>query len=89
MIASRRFLVSGKVQGVWFRESTRRQAVRLGIDGHAINLSDGRVEVIATGDAEVMAELERWLAEGPPLAVVDQVEVESYVGSIKPGFTTG
>lgn len=89
MVASRRFFVSGKVQGVWFRESTRRQAVRLGIDGHAINLSDGRVEVIATGGAEAMAELERWLAEGPPLAVVDQVEVESYVGSIKPGFTTG
>lgn len=89
MVASRRFLVSGKVQGVWFRESTRRQAVRLGIDGHAINLSDGRVEVIATGDAEAMAELERWLAEGPPLAVVDQVEVESYVESIEPGFTTG
>lgn len=89
MVASRRFFVSGKVQGVWFRESTRRQAVRLGIDGHAINLSDGRVEVIATGDAEAMAELERWLAEGPPLAVVDQVEVESYVESIEPGFTTG
>lgn len=89
MVASRRFLVSGKVQGVWFRESTRRQAVRLGIDGHAINLSDGRMEVIATGDAEAVAELERWLAEGPPLAVVDQVEVESYVESIEPGFTTG
>lgn len=89
MVASRRFLVSGKVQGVWFRESTRRQAARLGIDGYAINLSDGRVEVIATGDAEAVAELERWLAEGPPLAVVDQVEVESYVESIEPGFTTG
>lgn len=89
MVASRRFFVSGKVQGVWFRESTRRQAVRLGIDGHAINLSDGRVEVIAKGDNEAMAELERWLAEGPPLAVVDQVEVESYVESIEPGFTTG
>jgi len=89
MVASRRFFVSGKVQGVWFRESTRRQAARLGIDGHAINLSDGRVEVIATGDAKAMAELERWLAEGPPLAVVDQVQVESYAESIEPGFTTG
>ena len=56
-----RFIVRGKVQGVWFRASTREQAERLGLDGHARNLGDGSVEVIAIGDAEALDALERWL----------------------------
>ena len=44
-----RFLVGGKVQGVFFRASTREQALRLGLSGRAVNLADGRVEVIACG----------------------------------------
>lgn len=68
-----RFLVSGKVQGVWFRASTRDQAARLGLRGHARNLSDGGVEVVAAGDAAAIDALECWLRTGPPLARVDAV----------------
>jgi acylphosphatase len=71
---TRRWLVSGRVQGVFFRESTRKQAEPRGLVGHAINLPDGRVEVIARGDAAALDELERWLHEGPPMARVEQVQ---------------
>ena len=68
-----RFLVSGQVQGVGFRASTREQAARLGVRGHACNLADGSVEVLAAGDAAAIDALERWLQVGPPLARVDAV----------------
>ena len=69
-----RFLVGGRVQGVFFRASTREQALALGIEGHAVNLPDGRVEVLAVGDAAALDTLERWLRQGPPAARVDTVE---------------
>jgi acylphosphatase len=68
------FLVSGRVQGVFFRASTRQQAERLGLAGHARNLDDGRVEVLAAGSDDALQALERWLHEGPPAAQVEQVE---------------
>jgi len=61
------------VQGVWFRDSTRQEATRLGITGHAINLEDGDVEVFACGAAESIEELRVWLGTGPPLASVSNV----------------
>ena len=67
------FIVRGKVQGVWFRASTRAQAERLGLRGHARNLADGSVDVVAAGDADAIDALERWLHVGPPLARVDAV----------------
>ena len=73
MTAIARFLVSGRVQGVFFRASTREQALRLGLAGHARNLADGRVEVIAVGAADAIETLAAWLAEGPPAAQVDTV----------------
>lgn len=66
-----RFIVTGKVQGVFFRASTREQAQRLGLRGHAKNLADGSVEVLAVGDAGAIDALEDWLRQGPPLARVD------------------
>lgn len=72
-MAAARFLVRGKVQGVWFRASTRAQAERLGLAGHAANLASGEVEVLAVGDAQAIDALERWLHVGPPLARVDAV----------------
>ena len=69
-----RFIISGKVQGVFFRASTREQAQRLGLCGHARNLPDGRVEVLAIGADDALGQLERWLQHGPPSARVDQVE---------------
>jgi acylphosphatase len=69
-----RFVVSGRVQGVFFRASTREEALRLGLTGHARNLPNGSVEVVACGDDAALAELERWLALGPPLAQVSRVQ---------------
>ncbi len=69
-----RFVVSGRVQGVFFRASTREEALRLGLTGHARNLPDGTVEVVACGDDAALAQLERWLELGPPLAQVSRVE---------------
>lgn len=68
--------VSGKVQGVWFRASTESQAKRLGITGWARNLADGRVEVMAFGGKEKLAELYQWLQHGPELAEVSNVSYE-------------
>lgn len=70
----RKWLITGRVQGVFFRESTRRQAEPLGLTGHAVNLSDGRVEVLAAGDPGSLDRLEAWLSEGPPAARVDEVQ---------------
>ena len=90
MTTCRKFHVSGKVQGVFFRDSTRQKAASLGITGHAINLADGRVEVLACGGDQALAELESWLREGPDSAEVSQVErSDAKVDSPPDGFTTG
>ena len=69
-----RFLVSGRVQGVFFRASTRDAARALGLAGYARNLDDGRVEVVAQGSEDAIESLRAWLHDGPPQARVDQVE---------------
>lgn len=66
--------ISGRVQRVYFRESTRRQAEPLGLSGHAVNLADGRVEVVAFGDPEALDRLQAWLRQGPRMARVDGIE---------------
>ena len=86
---ARLFTVHGRVQGVWFRDSTRREAERLGIAGHAINLADGNVEVHAIGAVEALAELERWLHVGPPVARVTRVDVAVVEVTDVAGFRTG
>jgi acylphosphatase len=68
-----KFIVSGRVQGVFFRASTRTEALRLGLNGYAKNLVDGSVEVLACGDAAALEELEGWLHSGPPAARVVSV----------------
>ncbi len=65
--------VSGRVQGVWFRQSTKEQAISLGLKGWVRNLSDGRVEVLAAGEEKAVRQLEAWLAQGPELANVAEV----------------
>jgi acylphosphatase len=81
-----RFLVGGKVQGVFFRASTREQALRLGLRGHARNLADGDVEVIAAGDADALDRLEAWLRTGPPNAHVTRVGRDAFDGDVRDGF---
>lgn len=58
---------------MFFRASTREQALRLGLTGYAKNLSDGRVEVVAAGDADALQTLANWLSQGPPAASVTEV----------------
>jgi acylphosphatase len=67
------YFVSGTVQGVFYRDSTRRKARQLGLIGWVRNSSDGRVELIACGDKESIAQLETWLWQGPPAANVTAV----------------
>ena len=82
------FHISGHVQGVSFRAGTRAQALRLRINGHARNLRDGRVEVIAQGDTDALAALESWLQHGPIGARVDAVEREGIPTQELSGFYT-
>jgi acylphosphatase len=83
-----RFLVSGRVQGVFFRASARTEATRLGIAGSASNLPDGRVEVVAIGPDAALDALERWLWQGPPAANVDGVTREVIADRHPDGFHT-
>ena len=90
MRGARRFLVSGRVQGVGFRYFTQDIARREGLTGIARNLPDGRVEVVAEGDGETLERFEAALWRGPSHARVEHVDVES----IPPtgrflGFSTG
>ena len=86
---TRVFTVHGRVQGVWFRDSTRREATRLGLSGHAINLADGNVEVLATGPVEALDALEQWLHVGPPVARVTRVETRVVDVAEVSGFRIG
>ena len=70
----RRFRVTGRVQGVYFRHSTRLEAERLQLAGYARNLPDGSVEVAAQGAPDAVEELRRWLHRGPRSARVEAVE---------------
>lgn len=70
-------LISGKVQGVWFRANTQKKAQQLGVNGWVRNLPDGSVEVKATAPAENLNEFIAWLKIGPELARVDNVTIES------------
>ncbi len=72
-----RCTVSGRVQGVWFRASTRRQAQALGVTGYARNLAGGQVEVLACGEKAAIEQLKAWLWEGPDAAEVRSVECQA------------
>lgn len=65
--------VSGRVQGVWFRASTKTEAEKLGLTGWVKNLPDGRVAVMACGPEAKIQALHDWLKQGPPLANVTEL----------------
>ena len=81
-----RCIVSGRVQGVWYRVTTARQAEQLTLRGSARNLADGTVEVIAAGDPEAVAQLCAWLWDGPSGARVTGVEIQEINDPVPPGF---
>ena len=74
-LIARRCYISGRVQGVFYRASTRQKATELGCAGYARNLPDGRVEVLAVGEPQAVQSLLDWLWRGPPASDVKLVEV--------------
>lgn len=80
--------ISGRVQGVWFRASTREEALRLGLDGWVRNLPDGRVEAVFEGEAAALETMLAWCRVGPPGARVDVVETSrGPAGGASGGFS--
>lgn len=75
-------LVSGKVQGVFFRQKTKRQAQSLGVKGWVRNLPDGRVEAVFEGEEQAVKALVEYCRHGPSYAIVENVNVnyENYSG---------
>ena len=84
-----RCLVSGHVQGVFFRASTRQVAESLGLAGHALNLPDGRVEVVASGATESLERLKDYIRTGPNGAPVSAVTCEPWSGPVPESFKIG
>lgn len=72
-----RAIVTGRVQGVFFRAHTKKQAQKLNLVGYAKNLADGSVEVIACGDEKNIEILKEWLQHGPDTASVTAVQFET------------
>ncbi len=88
MRVARRFVISGRVQGVGFRYFAQNAAAREGVTGWVQNLPDGRVEAFVEGDEEAVTRVERAIRSGPRGAVVEHVDVsdEEAGGSLK-GFS--
>lgn len=81
-----RVLISGKVQGVWFRGWTQQEAKRLGLSGWVRNLQDGRVEAVFAGAPSQVEEMLDRCRRGPPLARVEAVEIDDHHGQLQSGF---
>ncbi len=86
MATSYRFSVRGRVQGVFFRQSTADTANRLGLNGWVRNCADGSVEGLAGGDAAALEKLRAWLQHGPPAARVDQLNWQPSDEMTEQGF---
>ncbi len=84
----RRLLVSGEVQGVFFRDRCRREAMAADVAGWARNLPDGRVEVVAEGEPEAVERLQGWCRQGTPQAEVTSVEAIDEEPEGLSGFST-
>jgi len=70
-------IIYGRVQGVWFRASTKQKAEQLGINGWVRNTVDGNVEAIFEGEENSVNEMLNWCHHGPPMAEVEKVEVKN------------
>jgi acylphosphatase len=83
---ARRLLIKGKVQGVFYRGWSERNARDLGLDGWVRNLRSGEVELLASGPSEALDELVRRCWSGPPAAHVADIEVSESEEPVEPGF---
>lgn len=88
MTVCEKCIVRGRVQGVFFRVSTQREALARGVSGYARNLNDGSVEVLLYGQPDAVGHLKAWLWQGPPAAHVSEVVCHLVDDSPPPGFTT-
>lgn len=79
-------LISGRVQGVWFRESMRQEAQKQGVSGWVRNLPDGKVEAVICGEPAQIARMLEWARKGPPLAKVTGLESEPLADQSFQGF---
>jgi len=86
---ARRWLISGRVQGVGYRYFVQRAAVALGLTGYARNLPDGSVEVYAVGPEDALSELSGALRQGPRWADVRGVEEQEAAVEKRDGFSIG
>lgn len=84
MIERAHLVVTGRVQGVWYRASMRQEAERLGLAGWVRNRTDGAVEAEATGEADALDRLIAWARVGPPAARVTDVRVERRAAAAPP-----
>jgi acylphosphatase len=82
-----RLVITGKVQGVFYRKSAKEKAVELKITGTVRNLTNGDVEIIATGNREQLDNLINWCKTGPPKAVVAKIEIDEQLFRQFPDFS--
>ncbi|GAB4248593.1 MAG: acylphosphatase [Thermoleophilia bacterium] len=82
-----RVFIEGKVQGVYFRDTTARLARRKGVGGWIRNLPDGRVEAVYEGDSEAVQDMIEWSWNGPEAATVTNVQVHDETPEGEQGFT--
>ena len=85
-VIGKHYIISGRVQGVFFRDSTRRKAIELEIRGWVKNSPQGQVECRAFGTAERLAQFETWLWQGPPKAQVSDIQGETIAFESHEGF---
>jgi acylphosphatase len=69
-------LVTGRVQGVFYRSNTKKQAQLRGLAGYVRNLNDGRVEAVFQGEEDIVKDMLKWCRQGPEYAYVEKVEVD-------------
>lgn len=86
MITTVRVVISGRVQGVWYRAWTERQAAALGLDGWVRNRRDGTVEAVLSGDVAVVEQMISELWDGPDLAQVKAIDRYPHDEAVTPGF---
>ncbi|HVK47168.1 MAG TPA: acylphosphatase [Pseudobacter sp.] len=86
MLQTYSIIVTGKVQGVFYRQSTKERAHALNITGYVKNLPNGTVQILASGTTEQLLQLVLWCKQGPARAVVEEVKVETIAPTVFMGF---
>lgn len=78
--------VTGKVQGVYYRQGAKEKATALGLTGYVKNLPDGSVQIMASGNTDQLLQLVLWCRQGPARAIVEEVQVETQPPTLFMGF---